>query len=77
MKVEIEVLESDLKDRELIAMAKESCMSILSQTSEYFQNEIRGFHEISDNFAWLDTKWSLIQRERAMNKLSEALNQSR
>jgi hypothetical protein len=78
MKFEIEVLDSDLKDREILVEMQALIEEKMGQLSEFSKNNLgnewnflRGALENVEN-GWL--KW---QRERALNKLSEALNVER
>jgi hypothetical protein len=78
MKYEFEILDKDLADRELLIGMRVLVEAEIEKLSDYARNGL--LHKINDlrgALEYMENGWLFVQRDRALNKLSEVLNVSR
>lgn len=75
MKFEIEILDRDLEDRQILSEMREFFDASIKKLSQYFVNEAQtDLENVKAKLEWVENEWLFIQRDRAINKMSEFLN---
>lgn len=75
MKIELEILESDLEDWKKIIELKKCIKEHIEGFSEFSKNNcINQIENLKNAVERVEDSWLFNQRKRAENKLSEALN---
>lgn len=78
MKFEIEIIDRDLKDREILIEMRSVIEERIEKLSEFSRNNlIDHINSLRGQIEWLENAWLKWQRERALNKVSEVLNFNR
>lgn len=78
MKIEIELLDSDMKDREKLIEMRALIEEKMQQLSEFSKNNLPNeWNHVRGALESVENGWLRWQRERVLNKLSEALNVDR
>jgi len=75
MKIEFEILESDIADRNVLIGMRADVEIQISRLSQYGRNTL--FDELNalrGKIEWCENVWLRAQKERAINLLSQALN---
>jgi hypothetical protein len=75
MECTFEVLEADLEDRRKIILMKEELRSRIDGLSDFGRNTMHdSIKRLKSDLEFCEQEWLSAQRERALNRLSEALN---
>jgi hypothetical protein len=78
MKFEFEILDTDLEDRNKIIEMKVEVLRRINQLSEFGQNTMSdSLVRLKNDLEFAENEWLFCQRDRVVNKLSEALNVGR
>lgn len=75
MKLELEILDSDLEDRKVIIEMRSALEERIEKLSEFSRNNlVNEINRLRGQIEWLENGWLKWQRERVLNKFSEAMN---
>lgn len=78
MKFEIEILESDLKDRDILREMRALLENSIQKLSAFARNGLVGeLEELRSNIKWLDNWWLKTQRECLFNNFTQAVNEGK
>jgi len=78
MFIDIEILESDLQDRNILIEMRAEVEEKITKLSDYARNNLgQQLNWIRGDIERTESKWLEWQKERAINKLAEALNVGR
>jgi hypothetical protein len=78
MKIEIDLLEADLKDRQVAIEMRAVVEEKISQLSAFAQNNLPNqLNNLRSALEQVENAWLKWQKERVLNKFSEALNVDR
>lgn len=76
MKYEFTINDADIEDRKRIIALKEELMRRVQELSQSGQNTMSdSICRLRNDLEYMENEWLFCQRERAINKLSEALNE--
>ena len=75
MKFEVEILESDLKDRVILKETRDMIKSQFEKLSDYGKNTLISETScVIERIEWCESKWCLAQQERFKNIISNLIN---
>lgn len=78
MKIEFEILETDIQDRSKIIEMKEELKRRIEGISDFGQSTMSdALVRIKNDLEFAENEWLFCQRNRLVNKLSEVLNVDR